>query len=309
MYKILGFIVFLSLAVACEKEKDLFPSGGVENYFEVPEGASDEESVLRRNFQEETGCYLLFNDTLRKKLLGNDIDGLPIYSFETVELGYGVVSASSDKFTFHYLETLESKREVVEFVKESILPLLEKKAYPYSFLLVDTVFRTRFLVDDGDDVGSGFYGSRVAVDFYSGVRCLALSLGDVLEMSDVEKREFVRGLFKNMIETSLLAKTVELAAFYALGEEYYGKEGLEIGWDIDYIEDLRELGFLEGYISYDYAYFRVKSEDLECFVNVLFEDEEAFLEENEEYPLVIQKYNLIKQVVKDLGYHLELLNQ
>ena len=146
-------------------------------------------------------------------------------------------------------------------------------------------------------------------DFYSGVRCLALSLGGVLEMDDVGKREFMRELFKGMIESSLTVMTTELAAFYAFGEEYYGEGDLEVGWDIDYVEDLRELGFLEGYISYGYAYFPLKHEELAAFINALFEDEETFLGENEEYPFVIQKYNLLKEIVKDLGYRLELLNQ
>ena len=309
MYRILGFAIFLLLAIACEKEKGLLASNGVENYFEVPDDATDEESVLRRNFQKETGSYLLFNDTLRKKMLGHDVDGFPIYAFETVELGYGVVTASSDKFTFRYLSDLEDKKNVTGFVKENILPLLEERAYPYSFLLVDTVFRTRFLVEEGDDIGSGLWGSRTAIDFYSGVRCLALSLGGVLEMDDVGKREFMRELFKGMIESSLTVMTTELAAFYAFGEEYYEEGDLEVGWDIDYVEDLRELGFLEGYISYGYAYFPLKHEELAAFINALFEDEETFLGENEEYPFVIQKYNLLKEIVKDLGYRLELLNQ
>ena len=71
------------------------------------------------------------------------------------------------------------------------------------------------------------------------------------------------------------------------------------------------MGFLEGYISYGYAYayFPLKHEELAAFINALFEDEETFLGENEEYPFVIQKYNLLKEIVKDLGYRLELLNQ
>ena len=149
----------------------------------------------------------------------------------------------------------------------------------------------------------------MAIDFYSGVRCLALSFGGVSVMDDVEKRAFVRELFKGMIESSLSIMTVQLEAFYVFGEEYYGELGLEVGWDIDYVEDLRELGFLEGYISYGYAYFPQKYKDLASFINALFEDEETFLRENEEYPFVIQKYNLLKEIVKDLGYRLELLNQ
>lgn len=308
MYKIFCFAILLLLGVACQKEGNLMPSNGIENYFEIPEDATDAESVLRREFQKETGCYLLFNDTLRKELLGRDVDGFPIYSFETVDLGYGVTASSMDKFVFRYLSTLESKKTVVNFVKESILSLMEKEVYPYSFLLVDTVFKVDFMLEEGEEVSEGWYSKKLPIDYYSGTRCLALSVGRISEMDNEERGVFVTGIFKGMITNSLALKTSELKAFYAPGEKYYGKRGDT--WEFDgYFEDLRELGFITGYFEYDYVEFPTKDEDLRAYVDVLFGDEEEFLTENESFPLVIQKYNIVKKVVQSLGYHLELINK
>lgn len=48
--------------ISCAKEDDLIPSGIVDNYFAVPDNATDEVSILRKNFYEKNGVYLLFND-------------------------------------------------------------------------------------------------------------------------------------------------------------------------------------------------------------------------------------------------------
>lgn len=315
MYKIFCFALLLLLVVACQKEGDLTSSDRVENYFEVPDGATDAESVLRREFQKETGTYLLFNDTLRKEFLGTDRDGFPVYSFETVNLGYGVMNSSRNKFTFHYLNTLEIKEHVANFVKTQVLSLMDKELYPYSLLLVDSVFQANFYLEEGEDPSEGFYGSgKDFMMYYSGVRCLAISVGDVPEMDKQEERDFLVSLFKGMITSTLSVRTSDMEIFYKSGDPYYGKKGY-LGYeiDIDYLDDLRELGFLGGYMEEDYGdiyvEFQKKEEDVAAFVETLFEDETTFLKDNESFPLVIEKYNIIKKLVRDLGYKLELLDK
>jgi len=61
------YFLFLSLLLgACTKEDALEPTGANDDYFTVPATATDPESVMRREFYEETGVHLLFNDTLRR---------------------------------------------------------------------------------------------------------------------------------------------------------------------------------------------------------------------------------------------------
>lgn len=58
------YFLFLSLLLgACTKEDALEPTGANDDYFTVPATATDPESVMRREFYEETGVHLLFNDT------------------------------------------------------------------------------------------------------------------------------------------------------------------------------------------------------------------------------------------------------
>lgn len=306
MKKIFYMIIFLLAVAACEKEGSLTPTDGIENYFEIPADATDAESVLRREFFLETGCYLLFNDTLRKELLGRDEDGYPYYSFETVDLGYGITSSSKDRFTFRYLADMAEKNEAVDFVKNRVLPVMDEELYPYSLLLVDSLFRVRYMLEEGASESTGWFPStKTVLAYYSGARCLALALAGLSDMTDAEKSEFIKDMFEGMIGSALSTRTTELSEFYASGEQYYGEEG-ELDWDY-YLEDLREVGFLAGRIRYGYVYFPTASEDLESYVEVLFENEEDFLAENEDYPLVIEKYNIIKEFVRNLGYRLDML--
>ena len=315
MYRIFCFVViFILLGVACQKEGNLTPGEDVVNYFEVSDEATDEESVLRRDFQKETGSYLLFNDTLRKEFVGRDEDGFPIYSFEQIDLGYGILSSSMDKFAFRYLEEMETKRASVNFIKERLLVLMDKSLVPYSFLLVDEILKYKFL-QEGGNVNEGFYGKGVPINYYYGTRCFAISMGDILEADDEEREIFLKTMIVEMINNMLAARQSVMADFYALSEAYYGVSGYAY-YDFDlYIYDLRELGFITGRFEYDeydddyYMRCPSKEEDVASFLEVIFGDEEIFLEENADYQLVIEKYNLLKIVITNLGFHLELFNR
>lgn len=305
MKRSIYFMLLVLLGVACQKE-NLTPSEGVENYFEVPDNATDPESVLRRTFHEQTGCYLLFNDTLRKEFVRLNDDGEAVYSSETLDLGYGIMAASKNKYSFRYLNSLEEKENAVEFVKDRILPLMEKKNYPYSLLLVDSVFETYFYVDDD------YFRDRQFLRYFAGTRCLAASLGNVDDLGEEEQKGLVKEIFAGLIKSKLTVDTKLLADFNASGNDLYGKT-LYMDYEIEYIEDVRELGFLSGYIGYDdydelyYCEFPAWEEDLNDFMQACFQDEEKFLTENGDYPLVIEKYNLLKETITKLGFDLKKL--
>ena len=70
--KILFCIIMLAGSFcACQKEEELAPSRTPNPFAPLP-GATDEESKLREEFYKNTGCHLLFNDTLRHEYRGLD---------------------------------------------------------------------------------------------------------------------------------------------------------------------------------------------------------------------------------------------
>ena len=103
------YFLFLSLLLgACTKEDALEPTGANDDYFTVPATATDPESVMRREFYEETGVHLLFNDTLRHEQRGTFEDGNPRWYTETIDLGYSMTS-HDDAPELTYLQTGQEK--------------------------------------------------------------------------------------------------------------------------------------------------------------------------------------------------------
>ncbi len=305
---IFWFFLLGMVLCACSKESKLEPSGYVENYFEVPESATDPESLLRKEFQKENGVYLLFNDTLRRELLGVNADNQPVYFVETVDLSYNFVTSTQNKYEFEYFTGQGKKEEATSFIKKFILPVMDKSVYPYSFLLIDRMIENEYY-SDGEAWEGDYIPSDVEVQV--AYRCLALALGKVLDLSADEQKIFAATVFRNMLSNklSLLEKTT-LASFFAIGEEYYDRTIYE---DLG-ITDVRELGFLEGEIWIDeddvMIRFPSKLDDLNGFIDAVFtRDEESFKNENADYPLAIEKYKMLKSVIQDMGYHPELLTQ
>lgn len=308
MKRILYISLLILAGVACRKEDSPTPTTDWVNGFDALEGATDATSVLRREFLAETGCYLLFNDTIHKELVRYNEDGEAVYSIETVDLSYSISSAGRDKQSFIYLTGIDQQKEAVEFVKKRLLAPMSESIYPYSVLLADSIYNTAFYFEYGSDE-TGYYGSRDFVRYYSGERCLAISTGDIRDMDESEQKEVVKEIVSAMIVSKFSADENQLASFYA----YFGRlYGLEYGYLDEYYEeyegwngneDIREFGFLSGTLEfndYEWSYLLTtpsKAQDLIDYLDALFGDEEFFLEENAEFPIVLQKYAILKEKV------------
>ena len=106
-YIYISLLLLAGCLCACQEE-DL-NLADLENVFLPSPNATDESSELRRNFYEATGCYLLFNDTLRHEYGGVDAYGNPYYDTELLSLGWNYISGSSNptRYVYEYIETIE----------------------------------------------------------------------------------------------------------------------------------------------------------------------------------------------------------
>lgn len=55
-------ILCVGVCIGCSDKEEVVPSDLKDNYFAVPDDATDPESLLRKSFKQETGIHLLFND-------------------------------------------------------------------------------------------------------------------------------------------------------------------------------------------------------------------------------------------------------
>lgn len=299
-YMWLGLL--LSAAVACRKEDDITPEAAAPNLFYPDAAATDEYSQLRRDFYAETGCYLLFNDTLKHEYTGTDRYGNPLYSTELLDLPYGVTSSVQWKFVFNYSTNIQQARQAAEIVKKDILSAMDERYHPYSFLLVKDFMTYTYMIEEGEPYGY-WSGPNSVETYYIGERAILMSIDALLKDKEALKTKFLRRLLDKQLTTTVLKD------FYAPGDAYYGKQ--ETGDFIDEDDFITQTGILafealQG-VGNDFLTFYVESKtaDLKIYLdNLLLGQEEEFLTEYAEYPIVLEKFRLLKKIVIDLGFHI-----
>lgn len=285
----LVFVVSGLFIASCSSEEELEPSYKDEIYFFVPEDATDDESVLRRDFYKETGIHLLFNDTLHTEYIGVDGFGDKVYDVEKVDLNYMQTSILKDPIRLEYFQYMDDKQAAVEFVKKHILSHLGRSLRPYSFLLVPSIE----MYDD-------YYEEWNYQDIIKGWHCTAISLEGIGEMDEEEKNELKTTCLYSIVK-DVINKMEYFREFYSYSNSYYGmyKEDLDIPEEYD-DEQARQFGFLKDYRDYYYIY---SDDDLEYFIQeTVSTTEEEFTELYGEYPLIMGKYNTLKKRMESIGY-------
>lgn len=292
----LGGLLLLGTA-ACSGEDALLPDEDTSALnFQPAAGATDAESVLRRNFFSEEGCYLLFNDTLSHEAIGTDYRGHTFYKTEVLDMGYSVGNSTSEqykKYSYEYLADQAEKESAVAFLKEYVLPHLPANLRPFSWFLV------RSIMDNET------YESLSAL---SGQRSIAVAVGySVADMSDEEKEELTNATLSTTLINSLSSKTSELAAFYEYCqsiyntmfemEEYTMEENMEL---------LKQAGFIKAYTSWGFelmSMYPTSEQDVEAFVTLVMNNTQEEIEAMYEgYPIVIEKAAVMSRLITELGY-------
>lgn len=175
------YISLLLLAgCLCTCQEEDLNLADLENVFLPSPNATDESSELRRNFYEATGCYLLFNDTLRHEYGGVDAYGNPYYDTELLSLGWNYISGSSNptRYVYEYIETIEQQRKAAEWLQDYLMPYLGN-VVPYSLLVVN---RIDHYVVDGNQYE--YDSSPISA---SDFRCMALNISGLWDTDDLQR--------------------------------------------------------------------------------------------------------------------------
>lgn len=291
--------MMLLMTIACKKEDGITPEAVVPNPFYPDVSATDEHAQLCRNFYAETGCYLLLNDTLKHEYLGVDRYGNPLYSTELIDLTYSVTSSVQWKFEFNYSTNYQRELRAVEILKNDILPSMDERYYPYSFLLVESYCDYAYMIEEGDNIG--YWSGPDSGEYYIGNRATVIAIGSLLK----DKKALIKNLLRNLLEKQLTNSV--LKDFYAPGLSYYSKDwmgeftSLDDFYNRTGILAVKELLFV-GDEAWTYC-VESNTADLKKFLNPLLEGkEEAFRAEYATYPIILEKFEILKQVIIDLGF-------
>lgn len=288
------------LAAGCSEEA-LTPSHEYRYDTFMPDpAAQDSTSILRREFYAETGSYLLFNDTLQHRFLGYDYNDNEVYFTEVLDIGYitGATTNTRSMYEYVLLDGLEEQKQALAFLESYVLPHLSSTLKPFSWLLVKDI--------SGEPAGA-YDGTRVYPDAVSGERCVAVDCGYVLKNSDESLLEaYTQRVMNIFLSDILLDRWSEFGDFRALSQSYYGGT-FEYANEADNTRILREAGFLvKGknsigelasgcYPSYE--------DDLATYITyALLLDDELIEASYGQYPVVMEKFLIYKEILKNLGY-------
>lgn len=284
---------------ACQQEDELAPSHTPNPFAPLP-GASDEESQLRTDFYEATGCRLLFNDTLRREYKGLDENGKPLYETELVGLEYGLTSVGMSRFEFDYLQTLEQKRRAVRFLQNDLLPYI-KTIMPYSILVVNGMEEYEQFQDSYRYLGSPLT--------FSNMRCLAMDVSRLWELSENESQAFAQEVCCEMIFASFGGNPLynytdgKAGAFFNVSNYNYGNRKEGVTWlGIPFSYNPLEMGFLED--PYEDVFMSAKEDALAYIKACLSMTEEEFFGlygANDVQGYTRRKYDAIKPLIDETG--------
>lgn len=295
------YIPLFLLATGCTSEDELTPSNVDKNYFAPSENATDEESVLRKEFYASEKCYVLFNDTLRHELLGTDVNGDTQYFTETIDVGYVMTGLAQYKYKYDYLATIEQKREAISFMKSYVLNHLSVKLRPFSWLLVGNI--ARYTVSDANlDYDSD-------MTLVNGKRATAVAVQNIAEMDEGQRQDLATSILKEVLVQKLNSQTESiLQPFTKHSATYYGNSMPTNPEDETVnMQMLNEAGFIAPHYLWDIivmvGVYPTIQEDIKAYVNlVMTQSPETVNELYSGYPLVIAKFNAMKNLVSGLGY-------
>ena len=307
MKKVIYMAVAALFVTGCGEDKDLEPSGLDRNWFAV-EDSSDPVDHLRYEIYSQTGVTLFRKDTIGSIDRGLDALGNPFIYYEVLDVNYAITSRV-EVATYELSEDDEAAIAGFELMRDRVIPALPKKLYPRCFLLVDKLNITQTKNQNGE--ASAYKGMMTTV---------VGRLNTIRTMSEAEKKRLAAGVLAEIVSVYLVSEcATELEEFYskantktAGGDDYnfYTKTDdireKNPGTSRPAFKDWKEYGFLVHDTSYtsfndtpgSRSYKTVgQRRDVETFmVEVLLDDDAAFEAAYGAYPLILEKYELLKAV-------------
>ncbi|MDE5612599.1 MAG: hypothetical protein K2I90_11355 [Odoribacter sp.] len=293
---IISLLMLAGCLFSCRQEDDLEPSEMSSSFAPVP-GATDQTSKLREEFYKATGCYLLFNDTLKHEYKGLDAYGKPYYETELVDLNWNMTSVGKARLRFEYLE-LKQQEKASEFLSDYLIPYV-KDILPYSVLAVRKINQ----YTHEEDVWE-YSSSPLTI---SNINCLALNLSELWE-GKKDEETLAQDLCCEMIlanwggDATYYYSGGKAEAFFKVMRRYqYNKSWYDIPYGLGEtgMEELKELGFL---INTDARYTPSEKEDVISYIKACLRmTAEEFEDLYGDYDVIMRKYNILKPLVDETG--------
>ncbi len=284
-------MVAASLLTSCSKEDaPVFDFTDPRDGFLPADSATDEISQIRREFYQENGTFLLFNDTLNHQFIGKDINGDDRYKTELLDIKYevGQTSTATYKPTYSYLNTAEKCRNAVEYLKTFIIPHLSAQLMPFSWFLAGNIY---------DTTTSGAATRPYAL---AGQRCIALACSQLSSLKTYAQKQQLANRHLLIIVQNLANNNAPtFSNFCAVCSSYYSTD-MTVPSGQTTQAYVRSLGFLN---STQANSFPSQSDDINAYTTLVISYTDAQIESiYSAYPLIISKAKMFREALESLGY-------
>ncbi len=264
-------------------------------YFQPADSDLSQTAVLRRTFYQQTGCFLLFNDTLQHRLLGTDINGDQQYFTETVDMTYNVgqTNTSTTSYTYTYLSTYDEKKQIVDFLNTYVLNHMTKQIRPFSFFICRQI------------IGVNNLGTSLRPYATSNQRCTAIAAYYLLqrERTEEQKLNYAKTIINAMIGQMAQNNSNAFTTFYSYSGKYYSANFSAAGITTSSIttDQLRKLGFLSSAASL--TYLPSQDTDLTAYTLLVLQYTDAQIQSMyADYDIIIKKATEMRSTLIKLGY-------
>lgn len=285
---ILSGIVLSSLASCAKEDEPVLQYTDPAVTFMPADDATDEISELRRQFFQQTGTYLLFNDTLQHRCIGKDLNGEEVYFTELLDIKYevGQTSKPSSPYSYTYLNT-ENCKKALEYLNKFILPHFSERLRPFSWMLINTI---KGKVNNEDTYPYAVAGQRGVVLACSELKNLK---------TDNQKQQLAKRHLLVIVQNLSGKNSASFNDFNLVSEKYYNASyTLDEGQTK--ADALRSKGFLS---SVNAGKYPTKDEDFNSFASLVISYPMSKIETTyAKYPLVVKKAKLFEDVLIQLGY-------
>lgn len=310
------FIWVCLLVAGCgNDENELTPSRADRDWY-VIEDSDDPVGHELYLLYQKYDIPVFVNDTIGQEERGTDYYGNPIVYYCVLDMSYTVGASATGNGVksrgYSLLQDVEDQFAGIAFLDKYLIPALPEGVYFNSILLLDSLYEMRMS-------STGWGEERKDLNVYKGVMTLAIGQGKAIAKMTPEEQVKHKGLILATLALEQMQEE-QLTDFYMVSYDsekkfsYYQhvvnyvpnaampSAKCEVYGFLDY--DSRYYAMNEGKDPSQWIYYTIsKAEDLEDFVTAFFQyEEQEFKDKYADYPLVLEKYEIIKELMEELGY-------
>lgn len=285
----LKYLVIICFALLTACKKDSMPEASdpaKDDYARVDNASSDIDHQIYLVYQQ-TKIPVLYSDTISKNPLN------------ILNLNYQLAGSNSS-YIYTYPKSKTDILAGIAFVRDKILPALGPKIKVYSITLLDTLKTVQ--------VYGPYYSVTTNYSVVSALTTFGIAnIPQIAAMNAGQLKAYKADIFTNLLVNPLSSSGL-LKEFNTVSATFYNKyayQGYDPPGSIPFA-DKRVYGFiLDGTESPYYFSTPDETGDLKLFLSkVLTMTAADFEAQNGDYPLVMNKYNLLKEALTTLGFDL-----